>query len=119
MLRLAVAGLSAHEGIDANGTGGMESSRGGAWSEEGGAVSLDSNMAERISDRGEQCRSADCSIQRTKRQVDDDGDTERQEDDLLLEPYVPYLGFIFYSFPVFSFTLPFGGQLKLFGYDFI
>ncbi|XP_032778460.2 uncharacterized protein LOC116917189 [Daphnia magna] len=48
------------------------------------------------------------SIQRSPRQVAED-----------LEPYVPYLGFIFYSFPVFSFTLPFGGQLKFFGYDFI
>lgn len=51
---------------------------------------------------------AEGSIQRSRRQIDDD-----------LEPYVPYLGFIFYSFPIFSFTLPFGGQLKLFGYDFI
>ncbi|XP_057371244.1 uncharacterized protein LOC130692185 [Daphnia carinata] len=48
------------------------------------------------------------SIQRSPRQVAEE-----------LEPYVPYLGFIFYSFPIFSFTLPFGGQLKLFGYDFI
>ena len=50
---------------------------------------------------------AACSIKRSARQVEN------------LEPYVPYLGFIFYSFPIFSFTLPFGGQLKLFGYDFI
>lgn len=77
---------------------------------------MDDNPAE----REEPCRDADCSIQRTARQVDDEDELERQdEDEFELEPYVPYLGFIFYSFPVFSFTIPFGGQLKLFGYDFI
>ncbi len=35
------------------------------------------------------------------------------------ETYVPYLGFIIYTFPVFSFSIPFGGQLKLFGYDLL
>lgn len=126
-MRSAVAGrLADDHGIDGNGTGGTDSSLGGAWPEEGGADSAAGNMAERISGRDEQCRSAECSIQRTKRQSGDEdemerqeAEMERQEDDELLEPYVPYLGFIFYSFPVFSFTLPFGGQLKLFGYDFI
>ena len=36
-----------------------------------------------------------------------------------LELYVPYLGVISYRFPIFSFTLPFDGKLKLFGYNFI
>jgi hypothetical protein len=78
---------------------GMKKKMGGA-TEEGGC-----NMADH-QDSQAACPS---SIQRSPRQVD-------EED---LEPYVPYLGFIFYSFPVFSFTLPFGGQLKFFGYDFI
>lgn len=76
----------------------------------GGAVgSHGCNMADpNPSDTTDQSyNSAACSIQRSKRQVEE------------LEPYVPYLGFVFYSFPIFSFTLPFGGQLKLFGYDFI
>ena len=50
---------------------------------------------------------AACFIKRSARQVEN------------LEPYVPYLGSISYRFPIFSFTLPFGGQLKFFGYNFI
>lgn len=35
------------------------------------------------------------------------------------QPYPPYLGTVFYSFPLFSFTLPLGGSLKLLGIELI
>lgn len=71
------------------------------------AAETDASSTETAAAESDTSGNAACSIQRSKRQVEE------------LEPYVPYLGFVFYSFPIFSFTLPFGGQLKLFGYDFI
>lgn len=61
------------------------------------------------------------SIQRSARQtplrktdnVNIDGDAQHPP------RYAPHAGYIFYSFPFLSFTLPFGGHLKLFGQNLI
>lgn len=91
-------------------------------------------MAERRAAGSVRAEADSTSIQRSSREVrelesDEEGSTTKSdgvlvsstEEEVLEEPetYVPYLGFIIYTFPVFSFSIPFGGQLKLFGYDLL
>ena len=68
--------------------------------------------------------SSEDSIQRSARQarqtplrktdnINIDGDRQHPP------RYAPHAGYIFYSFPFLSFTLPFGGHLKLFGQNLI
>ena len=90
-------------------------------------------MAEKRAAGSVRAEADSTSIQRSSREVRELGSDEEEsttmsdgvlvstEEELSDEPetYVPYLGFIIYTFPVFSFSIPFGGQLKLFGYDLL
>ena len=82
----------------------------------------DGEAAQRIDDETQVKMAASAAtgapIQRSPRQtITDDNDLPTNEN----RPprYSPHAGFMFYSFPFLSFTLPFGGHLKLFGQDLI
>ena len=63
--------------------------------------------------------SAHASLSRQPRRVDAQPDAQHRRRRPRPRTSAAYVGTIFYSFPMISFTLPFGGSLKLLGIELL
>jgi len=66
-----------------------------------------------------QTSSAHASLSRQSRQADGIPTVCPRAKHYRRQSYPAYLGTVFYSFPLFSFTLPVGGSLKLLGIELL